>query len=195
MSTAAPRQSDYAPRLSGGMDRSAEDFSGPCPKGCSRRSPATRARMSSRGADPEGCAYFFTDELELPRGAVQAHQPQCGVSHSYPQRRKGTCLLRVVHTTTTKEKATRLFSSSRVVSVRRLPHHPAHAPPARPRCVRRRGHHSRPSGPLHVRGPRRATRPDPRTLDAVPRLRRSGPVAGAPRRLSAATISASRHWK
>jgi hypothetical protein len=29
----------------------------------------------------------------------------------------------------------------------------------------------------------------------VPRPSRSGPVAGAPRRLSAATISASRHWK
>src|ERR1700736_5117823 len=41
---------------------------------------------------------------ELPRGAVQAHQPQCGVSHIYPQRRKGTCLLCVVHATTTKEK-------------------------------------------------------------------------------------------
>jgi hypothetical protein len=46
LSTAAPRQSDYAPRLSGGMDRSAEDFSRPCPRGCWRRFPATRARMS-----------------------------------------------------------------------------------------------------------------------------------------------------
>lgn len=36
---------------------------------------------------------------------------------------------------------------------------------------------SRPSDPLHVRGPRRATRPDPRTLDAVPRPGRPAPVA------------------
>jgi hypothetical protein len=47
------------------MDPSAEDFSAPCLQRLPAALPGYKGPdVYSRGADPEGCAYFFADELE-----------------------------------------------------------------------------------------------------------------------------------
>jgi hypothetical protein len=51
------------------MDRSAEDFSAPCPRGLLAALPGYKdPDVSSRGADPDGCACMFTGELEQAVG-------------------------------------------------------------------------------------------------------------------------------
>jgi fatty-acid O-methyltransferase len=64
------------------------------------------------------CDHKFSRCRAMPHMGAAA---ECGVSHSQLSSGMETCLLRVVHaTTTTKEKTTRLLSSSRVVFARRV---------------------------------------------------------------------------